>query len=71
MLWDFLIIGLFYQSMHEFGNKTRHCSDVRIPSLAYTFVVSHIGSVHRIKKVSCIHQKVNLLGSYQVVCLMP
>lgn len=50
MPWDFLIIGLFYQCTQEFGNNMRHFSDVRIPSLAYTFVVSHIGSVHRIKK---------------------
>lgn len=50
MPWDFLIIGLFYQCTQEFGNNMRHFSDVRIPLLAYTFVVSHIGSVHRIKK---------------------
>lgn len=48
---DFLI-GLFYQSTQEFGNNTMHFSDVKIPSLAYNFLVSHIGSVHRIRKSS-------------------
>lgn len=54
----------------------RHFSDVKIQSLAYTFVVSHIGyeSLHSLfigeESLLCLSQII-LLGSYQVACLMP
>lgn len=47
----------------------RHSSDVKIPSLASTFVVSRIESVHRIKKSLLFITKKSRLGSEDHVVL--